>query len=133
MSYKKMDPKHKTRWLKALRSGKYGQAQEQLYGGDNTYCCLGVLCEVTPQIVSRENLGQRQYNLKLELSERQSQEGSDLYLDDPWEDLYVDGDLNPEMMTFFGISAAAQKRLIHMNDNEGKTFEQIANWVEKNL
>ena len=42
---KKMDPKVKRKWLKALRSGKYRRAQAQL-AKNGRYCCLGVLCEV---------------------------------------------------------------------------------------
>jgi hypothetical protein len=34
-----------TKWLEALRSGKYKQGRGQLVLGD-AYCCLGVLCEV---------------------------------------------------------------------------------------
>lgn len=33
------------KWVKALRSGKYKQGSEALRNGD-TYCCLGVLCDV---------------------------------------------------------------------------------------
>lgn len=46
----KMNPKVKTKWVKALKSGKYQQARGELcrtdLDGTKTYCCLGVLCEV---------------------------------------------------------------------------------------
>ncbi len=35
----------KQKWIEALRSGKYEQGKEQLRVG-NTYCCLGVLCDL---------------------------------------------------------------------------------------
>ena len=41
-----------TRWVKALRSGKYKQTREQLREADkedqptNAFCCLGVLCDL---------------------------------------------------------------------------------------
>lgn len=44
-----MDKKTKTKWLKALRSGKYKQGMESLSQGrgeQKTFCCLGVLCDV---------------------------------------------------------------------------------------
>ena len=41
----KMDANIKQKWLDALRSGKYAQAQERLHTEDG-FCCLGVLCEV---------------------------------------------------------------------------------------
>lgn len=36
----------KTKWIEALRSGKYRQTREILKDGKG-YCCLGVLCDVT--------------------------------------------------------------------------------------
>jgi hypothetical protein len=38
-----------TKWLEALRSGKYTQARQLLRGGDSfcpSFCCLGVLCDI---------------------------------------------------------------------------------------
>lgn len=34
------------RWADALRSGDYAQGRGVLRGSDDTYCCLGVLCEL---------------------------------------------------------------------------------------
>lgn len=36
----------KARWVAALRSGKYKQAQNQLTNGRGSFCCLGVLCDL---------------------------------------------------------------------------------------
>lgn len=47
-----MDAKIKARWVKALRSGKYLQGQQQLrtVNSENPkqdqFCCLGVLCDI---------------------------------------------------------------------------------------
>lgn len=41
----KMNAEIKQKWLDALRSGKYSQAQERLHTEEG-FCCLGVLCEV---------------------------------------------------------------------------------------
>ena len=35
----------KKKWIEALRSGEYKQAQHQLRDGD-CFCCLGVLCDI---------------------------------------------------------------------------------------
>jgi hypothetical protein len=40
-----MDPELKTKWIEALRSGKYKQGNGWLEK-DNHYCCLGVLCAI---------------------------------------------------------------------------------------
>ncbi len=47
-----MNQKFKTRWVEALRSGKYLQGHGQLledypYDVGVHYCCLGVLCVIT--------------------------------------------------------------------------------------
>lgn len=34
------------RWAAALRSGKYKQGKNALRTGKDTYCCLGVLCDI---------------------------------------------------------------------------------------
>lgn len=61
-----MDEKLKNKWIKALRSGKYKQVQENLKGEVYTedgeslgvgFCCLGVLCEVAPGIKWNEKRG----------------------------------------------------------------------------
>lgn len=41
-----MDPKIKERWVAKLRSGEYKQGTKRLHRGDNTFCCLGILCEL---------------------------------------------------------------------------------------
>jgi hypothetical protein len=40
-----MNPEVKSKWLEALRSGKYKQGQRRLRTADK-FCCLGVLCDV---------------------------------------------------------------------------------------
>ena len=39
----KLEKNFKKRWVAALRSGKYEQAQGELFDGEG-YCCLGVMC-----------------------------------------------------------------------------------------
>ena len=41
-----IDPDLKAKWVAALRSGDYKQGQHYLKTPDDTYCCLGVLCEI---------------------------------------------------------------------------------------
>lgn len=42
-----LDPELKSKWVAALRSGKYKQGKYRLRKKDETYCCLGVLCDIT--------------------------------------------------------------------------------------
>lgn len=50
MSNPKMKPEVKEAWLNALRSGEYEQGEGALHkieeDGPDTFCCLGVLCEL---------------------------------------------------------------------------------------
>jgi hypothetical protein len=41
-----MDAEIKTKWLKALRSGRYKQGNSELLNDRGSYCCLGVLAKV---------------------------------------------------------------------------------------
>lgn len=44
---KQMNPEVKKKWVNALRSGKYKQTNGMLHNSyDNSYCCLGVLCDI---------------------------------------------------------------------------------------
>jgi len=41
-----MKPEIKSQWVEALRSGEYSQGVGSLRSPDNTFCCLGVLCDL---------------------------------------------------------------------------------------
>lgn len=41
-----MNPEIKGQWVAALRSGTYDQGQDYLHTRNDTYCCLGVLCDL---------------------------------------------------------------------------------------
>ena len=41
-----MNKELKDKWIAALRSGKYKQAKKRLRTGEDSFCCLGVLCDV---------------------------------------------------------------------------------------
>lgn len=44
----------KARWVAALRSGKYKQARKVLKRQDGkAFCCLGVLCDISPAVKKR--------------------------------------------------------------------------------
>lgn len=106
-----MDKKLKKEWLKALRSGKYRQAREMLrttWNKHNSYCCLGVLARVA---------GAKFYDGVPTLDGMSIGDGDVEYLDDG----------------FAGLSRTTQEKLVKMNDEDGVNFNQIADWIEKNL
>lgn len=49
----KLPAEIKQKWLDALRSGEYEQAQNVLFDGKNGYCCLGILEKCVAGDVSR--------------------------------------------------------------------------------
>lgn len=48
----------KRRWIRALKSGEFKKGRRALVTSEGKrgkrYCCLGVLCEITPQAVPDE-------------------------------------------------------------------------------
>lgn len=41
-----MNPEVKKKWLEALRGGEYLQGNGALHPTEDTFCCLGVLCDL---------------------------------------------------------------------------------------
>ena len=119
-----MDKELKKRWLTALRSGEYKQGQGWLCTtsekGAAEYCCLGVLSEL-------------------------------VYGKDAWEQLFGNTHLtmplsgaalplHKDMKRWGVFDKNGESSLPGMNDGSSmefsgnpQTFEQIADWIEKNL
>lgn len=106
-----MNKQIKSKWLKALRSGKYKQIQgfltDSTDDGEKGYCCLGVLRDViTP--------GSRAQHEEMDwLCKRHSK--------------------------LSGLDEETQRKLTAMNDGAGawagkpQPFTKIADFIEKNL
>jgi hypothetical protein len=108
-----MDAKLKAKWVEALRSGDYAQAEGVLRDATSDvtrYCCLGVLCNVMGAA-----WGQGVPTL-----------GS-LVLQNEDEEL-----LSPEALKMAGFSTRIEGTLSTMND-AGKPFTEIADYIEANL
>lgn len=112
-SYKKLDPEFKKKWVEALRSGDYIQGQSQLHYSDfkdgdeidtiDKYCCLGVACKVLGY-TDKQILNYGNIPNSFELVPSELKRGED-----------------------------TQNTLVTMNDDEGKSFNEIADWIEKYL
>ena len=107
-----LDAKLKKKWVKALRSGDYDQGETFLlrFKGDRAqYCCLGVLLEL--------------------------EHGEDAWdTMRPEESLYGSGSgyLYTDLGRKPNFSAEHQRHLAFLNDT-GKSFEEIADYIEENL
>ena len=99
-------------WIAALRSGKYKQAYGQLRTKTNSFCCLGVLCnmhaEAHPSIAANQT--------------------------DPTEYMGNDGLLPNEVMKWAGMSSdnGYYNGSCLSGDNDcGANFNQIAITIEE--
>ncbi len=113
-----MKKKLKKKWVKALRSGEFEQTTGRLHrptplGGDS-FCCLGVLCEVSNAKVDDHPVTGERYYLSSDNSEAFT-------------------GLTEEMLTKWKIPAEQQNTLIDLNDSKKKSFAEIADYIEENL
>ena len=119
----------KKKWVAALRSGKYMQGDGALrkveydcddegneVAGPERFCCLGVLCD----IVEPKKWAKHDAN---EWTNGHNEGGGF-----PREDLQKKLGLDKPHSRSSDETVA--EKLAHMND-EGKSFKEIANWIEK--
>lgn len=104
----------KQKWIDALRSGNYSQSKHYLRrkdisGRSEGYCCLGVLCD----IVDPEG-----WDVGTEFGFRHQGE-----TDGPSE----------SVKESVGLTDEQENALIGMNDREGLSFNEIADWIEANI
>lgn len=95
------------KWLAALRSGEYKQGKSllcQTAHGATTYCCLGVAGAVCG------------------------------YKDDMlYGKITILGDELPSVPQDLSSAPELRNLLIGFNDRDGKSFEEIADWIEQNV
>jgi hypothetical protein len=101
----KMEPELKQKWVDALRSDKYKQGQWSLKTEDDCFCCLGVLCDI---------IDPHGWN-------------TDRSFGEDFETVI----LAPEIRTKYTIPADKVGTVMEMNDSEGKSFADIADYIEK--
>lgn len=92
-------------WVDALRSGKYKQGRGRLRSLDDKFCCLGVLCDLGDQkawVQGESSFCYRDFCSLLPTTVRD-----------------IVG------LTDFDLTA-----LMKLNDSQGKSFEEIANYIE---
>ena len=105
-----MDAGVKVLWVAALRSGTYTQGRRRLFNPySNTYCCLGVLCDIAEKYAG----------IRIKNNIRPN--------------------APPEVIAWAGLNDAITGLLANMNDGiadylgNPQTFSQIADYIEANL
>jgi hypothetical protein len=108
-----MKKKIMQQWVNALRSGKFKQTKNKLHSPAlNSYCCLGVLCE----IAAKKGICKKQGK----------------YFD------FCDQTLPTKVLEWSGIKSHEgaynynNLSLIELNDLAKQNFGQIANIIERN-
>lgn len=113
--------KYKKRWLEALRGDEYkqGKGKLKMTNGEAKFCCLGVLCDIV-----QEDMG-------IAWTEHKG-----AYPDSPTLHLFDGGMhyLPYQVSQYVGIDQTLYpiNKLASLND-EGETFEFIANVIEKEM
>jgi hypothetical protein len=104
-----MDKTIAKEWVKALHSGNYKQGKGRLRSLDNTFCCLGVLCNI--HAMQHPKFAKKQTD-------------ADIY-----EGM---SSFPPAIVSDWAeIKYIKYKSLAYMND-VGSSFAEIANYIEKN-
>ena len=116
---KKSDVK---RWVKALRSGEYTQAQDYLcevdeIDGTASYCCLGVACDLFVNDYWRQS--PHRYDWSIGEFKK-------------WDNVDTTVLPAPEMMESMGLDPTYAKGLADLND-VGWSFKKIADKIERDL
>jgi hypothetical protein len=107
-----LNPEVKKDWLTALRSGEYQQTKGTLKRGDS-YCCLGVLCEVLPDVSWSRN------------DARPAMVIGGM--------AYSSTSIPPVLRERIGLEETEMTYLIRMNDSYGAPFDGIADYIERAL
>ena len=103
-----MKPEDKKTWCDALRSGKYKQGTRRLCG-DDKWCCIGVAADVLLDDFWIWSERDRAWCIA----------GNSATLSDAW-------------LKKIDLEWERQVGLVEMNDT-GSSFDEIADWIEKNL
>jgi hypothetical protein len=127
---------HRKVWVAALRSGEYKQGRNRLRNEDDTFCCLGVACDLAIK-AGLENLQWggpntadpggwvRSYRIEI-LDDLGMRFGGTMYLPTLVRDWLG---LQHQAGEFEELETGTVKSLAALND-KGYTFEEIADLIE---
>ena len=123
---KKLPIEFKEQWITALRSGDYNQCSGYMRKGDR-FCCLGVAYElIHKDEINRAWLGPSPDSAPVDVfftgAGKAYLPGIGDYPPDIWE--VLNQEIHPAISGLTHLS--------NMNDG-GKTFGEIADWIEENL
>lgn len=125
-----MKPDKKALWVEALRSGDYQQGQYNLRVGDR-YCCLGVLCDLYAKEHAQDENKQWDIHSREDSVYEFLAETELLPVDvQKWAGIQ---DPSGHIMRGQVIIGGSYSSLSGLNDDEGMTFEELADVIEAKL
>lgn len=115
-----MKPDIRMKWLTALQSGNYKQAQNVLFNPEQgSHCCLGVLCEV---------VGLKKETYQEEIYPGNTKEYARFLLPDG---TIMRESLNHNLLHDLGLTQHEESQLIYLNDELKASFQQIATFIDR--
>ena len=121
-----MNKKIKKKWVKALRSGEYVQGRQYLCvpkGEYDEFCCLGVLCDLIARDKDSKSPSWRRKRVFRYMADDLIVLAFGYKHDTPTE----------AFRRKVGLDKDEQDELIEMNDNQNRSFKEIADYIEVNL
>lgn len=109
--------KAKAKWVRDLRSGKFRQGRSVLMDREGRFCCLGVLATQVVDLRKRDSLDTLLENGMLTRA---------MKLPRPIMNAL-------RMTTEKECNGTVENHLAGMNDWGGKSFDEIADWIEENM
>jgi hypothetical protein len=100
------------KWIDALRSGNYQQGCYMLRSLNDKFCCLGVLCDIVDPTRWTTDLP---------------------VFPDRYHFAGNIGTLPDDVINSVGISMLFEGDLMTLNDNQGNSFTEIADYLETRL
>lgn len=131
-----MNPEWRDRWVTALRSGDYSQGVGSLMGAEDTFCCLGVLCNIFNPDNWDSNMKSAQYCYEYTGDEDDPSHDDK---SDHWEETHSDTELPGSLSAHLNIEPDDEQTLIAFNDGVNGvrnplgihlTFSEIADIIE---
>lgn len=121
----KMPKRLKNKWVKALRSGEYGQTQGTLCDGNGNFCCLGVLEHIVLDGKVEHSPGRHTGTGYKGIPSR-------TFYD--YADIEVDGYLTDDKTLAHLVDMNdAIKDLPSGREKPAYNFKAIADWIEENV
>lgn len=128
-TFEKLDPEFKAKWVAELRSGKHKQGKYIMYNpAENSLCCLAVAAVITG--IDKKAMAKMQIMNYADWGEDHFLAVTLLAIENGYPKQLTC--VKDQANIFDADGATAGHVLAKMNDG-GKSFPEIADWIEANL